>query len=458
MHLSTPLPVMEEAQRRDARTYSRSMMLTGSPRSPEGIRLVNLIVDEVISPYKAMQGQLRPSSILKYRAITGAFLADLLAAASVDVWCKLATNTNAQSGRPGGPQAFKRMRDALGEAELIEELPGYIRTFSLFGGKQTKAARTSFRPTAKLVELAESRGIALTEWHKHFDMGRPAAPGATDLLEKRGEKKSKSSEPRRLAVNLTEPMAAKIVADLQRLNEHLRAPGRIEGIAFSGLRRVFNNGDRPDFNWQWHGRYYSMPEADPYERMEGSAETRKRVIRIDEQEVEEVDISASHLTILHGLLGMAFDNSRDPYGVYDLAPGTGSVTDSGAPHGFSGPKVDRERMKAWLLIALGTSDPAAGGSKHNLARRAGLGRYPFLADLPSLGIGPLDLQFHEAEILRLAMEELMIDHKVGFLPVHDALIVAKPNIRLAKSALTGAFTRYFRETLGLAAGPEPRLS
>lgn len=458
MHLTTPLTSMEEGHRRDARTYSRSMMLAGAPRSPEALALVHLIVEEVVSPFKLAQGQLRPSSILKYRAIVGAFLADLFAAASADVWCKLATNTNAQSGRPGGPQAFKTMRSALGAAGLIEELPGYIRTYSLFGGEHSKAARTSFRPTPRLLELAASQGIGLADWHVHFDLGRSAAPEASLLLEMRAEKQSKGAEPKRLAVDLADPRAARLVADLQRLNEHLRAPGRIEGIAFSGLRRVFNNGDRPEFDWQWHGRYYSMPDADPYERMEGSTQTRKRVVRIDGEEVEEVDINASHLTILHGLLGVPFDNTCDPYECYDFGPNVDPLDRAKALKGPPRNRVDREKVKAWLLLALGSSNAAAGGSRHNQARRAGLARYPFLADLHSLGIGPLDLQYHEAEILRLAMEQLMVEHEIGFLPVHDALMVAKANVGLAERALRRAFGHYFLEILGMSTAPVPRLN
>ena len=90
-----------------------------------------------------------------------------------------------------------------------------------------------------------------------------------------------------------------------------------------------------------------------------------------------------------------------------------------------------------------------------LARRAGLLRYPFLARLPELGISTLDLQFHEAEILRLAMEELMAEHGVGFLPMHDALIVPRSHAELAREAIRGGFRRYFQEVLGMPAAPLP---
>lgn len=461
MHLSTPLADMELAERRDARTYSRAMLLEGGPISPEGAALVEVLVVEVISPHQASQGQLRPSSVRKYHEVTGPFLADLLFAASVGVWSNRETNTNALTGIPGGAKAFKTMRKAFGIAKLIEELPGYLRSFDISGEGHIKAARTSFRPTPKVMALVERIGIALPDLSTHFTVGRAPEPEPSAILEKRAAKVSTGAAPKRLPIEPTDPKAAQIVSQMVKLNGHLMEEGRIEGIAFAGLRRVFNNGDRMGFNWQWHGRFYSMPTGDSYENMEGGGATRCRVIRIDGEKVEEVDVSAAHLTILHGLLELPFDDSRDPYEIFDYGakplPGR---TPSGRIKSFDLPPatlVDREQVKAWLLIALGASDSAVGGPKHNKARRGALLRYPFLGNLQHLRIGTLDLQYHEAEIMRLAMDELMEDHGIGFLPVHDALMVAKSNVDLAKQAIKNGFRRHFRETLGMASAPAPLL-
>lgn len=109
-------------------------------------------------------------------------------------------------------------------------------------------------------------------------------------------------------------------------------------------------------------------------------------------------------------------------------------------------------------MALGASDASKGGRRYAKVRTAGIARYPFLGDLPSLGIASLDLMYHEAEIIRLAMEDLMDNHGIGFLPVHDALMVAKGNETIAAEALGSAFTRYFRDILGKANPPVPRIS
>jgi hypothetical protein len=220
---------------------------------------------------------------------------------------------------------------------------------------------------------------------------------------------------------------------MRRLNAFLLEPGRIEGITFAGLRRSFNNADHPDFAYQWHGRYYSLPQGDLYEHMEGGKTTRQRLIKIDGEPAVEVDISASHLTILHGLLGVPCDGEGDPYGLLGH---------------------DRETVKAWLLLALGSSGASHGGNRFLAVKKAGLARYPFLADLPTLGIGPLDLHYHEAEILGLAMEDLM-ERGIGFLPIHDALMVAERNAGGAVDAIKRGFDRYFRGRLGLTVVPVP---
>ena len=433
MHGSTPMDALGQpdavADRRDARTYGKTMLLMGAPTSPEASALVSAVVAHVICPFKARQGQLRTSSVRKYHEITGPFLTDLLDAARADRWSKLVTNTNALPSYPGGAEAFRTMRAAMGEAGLLEEMGGYIRPVNRFGEIVTRTEPTSFRPSAKLLGMLEEHGVRLADFEAHFRLSKAKKPGAAHVLEARSSKASKKDKPKLLPIDPQDPRAAEIMADLERLNGFLLEDGRITGIAFAGLRRIFSEADRPDFAWQWHGRFYSMPGADRYENMEGRSEARARVIRIDGKEVAEVDISAAHLTILHGLLSLPFDASQDPY---DL------------------PGIDRDRVKRWLTLAMGDANPETGGASLRKPREAGLTRYPFLRDLPTLGISSLDLQYHEAEIMRRAMLDLMDNHGVGFLPVHDALMVAKGNEEIAVQAIRNAFRRHF-EGLALPA-------
>ncbi|MDD3798292.1 MAG: hypothetical protein PHE36_03830 [Novosphingobium sp.] len=439
MHLHTPLSELAEedrqSDRRDARTYSLAMPLKGGVKSPQAASLVAWIVDQIVVPFQKSQGQLRPTMVPKYRAATEAFLADLLTAARAGKWSKLATDNNHLVAVPGGKTAFTTMRKALGAAGYLEELPGYYYTETVFGRAKRRAARTSFRPSAKLLALAEEHGVGLGDFTTHFTLGRDAVPAPAEVLQLVATKPEDGSEAKRLPFPADDPRAQPIIEAMERLNAYLMAEGRVTGIVFTGLRRSYSNADQEAFDYQWHGRFYSMPEADPYERMVGGKETRQGAIRIDGKLAREVDISASHLTILHGLLGLPFDPSGDPYAV---------------------PRVDREWVKQWLVLALGSSGAANGGNRLKKAKEAGLERYPFLRQLWRYGIGPLDLQWHEAEIMRLAMEDLM-ERGLGFLPVHDALLVAQGNEEVAAEAIRSAFGRYFMESLGMEAAPVPIL-
>jgi len=435
MHASTPLEVMDLSDRRDARTFARSMLLTGTPASPEAHRLVANVVDQVIAPHRAVQGQLRPTMLPKYREALAPFLTDLLVASAAGKWSKLETNTNALHGHPGGSTAFKVMREAMRSAGLLEELPGYKRTYPMFGVEQSRSSRTSFRPTAQLLLLAKGHGVAPENLGEHFRPSKAAVPEGFAVIEARATKKDRNDKPRLLPVNLEDPKAAAIIRDMERLNAFLMEDGRIEGIVFAGLRRVFTNADQPDFDWQWHGRFYSIPGADAYEHMEGGSEARARAIRMDGEEVAEIDVSASQLTILHGLLGLPFDPTADPYAL---------------------PGVSRDEVKRWITWALGASDPAIGGRKADKARAAGLARYPFLARLPELGFNTNVLSFHEAEVMRLTMENLMAQD-IGFLPVHDAIMIPASKRNEAVGAMQGAFRRHFTDHVRTSGVLEPRI-
>ncbi|MCW2349806.1 hypothetical protein [Sphingobium sp. B12D2B] len=394
------------------------------------------IINSVIAPFRASKGQLRPSMLPKYREALNAFLTDLFAAARHGRWSRLETNTDALHGYPGGATAFKTMREAVRAAGLVEEMKGFIRPFERWGLPETECIRTSFRPTAQLLGLAADYGVRLEDFTAHFEASKAKAPVPANVLEARAAKLTKKDRPKRLLVNPQDAKASAILANLECLNGFLMAEGRIDGVVFAGLRRIFSNADHPDFAWQWHGRFYSMPNADTYENMEGGQQARSKAIRIDGEAVVEVDICASHLTILHGLLGLPFDPSQDPYAL------------NGLP---------REEVKTWINLAFGSGNSSTGGNKFNKARQAGLARYPFLADLQTLGISPLDLQFHEAEVLRLAMEDLMAQG-VGFLPVHDALMVPYSQQDRAADAIRSGMQNYFTRNLGKVSSPRARIS
>jgi hypothetical protein len=88
-------------------------------------------------------------------------------------------------------------------------------------------------------------------------------------------------------------------------------------------------------------------------------------------------------------------------------------------------------------------------------REAVLNRHPILYRLETSGISTLDLQYHESEILRLAMDELREGHDIPSLPIHDGLIVAVQNLEVAEETLVGAFNTYIQRETGRVSSATP---
>jgi hypothetical protein len=241
--------------------------------------------------------------------------------------------------------------------------------------------------------------------------------------------------------------AAELLQGVMALNAYLDRH-TIGGVSFPGLRRIFNDGDQPGLKWRRGGRYFSVPGGEAYELMSG--DERRSELTFDGEPVGEVDLAASHLTLLYALLGETFDARSDPYAIHG--------------HG-------RQLVKDWLTHALGTSSPFASRwsaeARKNYAkvkpdrllrkdfpissfREAVLDRHPILHRLETSGISTLDLQYHESEVLRMALEELRDAHDIPSLPIHDGLILPVRNLQVAEDVLVGAFGEYIERETGQA--------
>ena len=446
MHLSTPLGHLttpeDPADRRAVRDTAHAMPLKGAVVSAQAEALVSFLINSAVAPLQAAKKRVGPAMLAKYRTVLSAFLADLLAAAANGCWGQRKTNNAALSGCPGGRRAFSDMRAGLGARGYLDELPGYIRLDELRDGREVDNpyGSTCFRPTSALLSLVKSHDISLERLLDHFAASRSVADVTSPCVEARAtkpEKAKNAAKPILLPIRPDDAVGQANMRRMEALNAYLTEPGRVGGILFGGLRRVFNNADQEGFAWQWGGRFYSMPHWTAYEMLKGKAAARCKRIRLDGQAVAEVDISAAHLTILHGLLGAPFDPDQDPY---DL------------------PGFDRDKeVKLWTKKALGACGPFRGEKQLWGVRQAMLSRYPVLKGLESNGITALDLQFHESEIILAALEELRDLHDVAALPIHDGLIVPVRAVELAHGVLVASFQRYLRDTIGAVVVPTPRV-
>ena len=404
-----------KADRRRVSNDSRMMGLKGRAVSDAARGLVQSLSADVLPP-------VRPTSRSGLTIAAEAMLADLLVASRAGQWTRRGLSADAFTGEAVTRTMFDKVRAAFEDHGLLDVIPGYFERDGAFNfGRQTL-----FRPTAKLLTAAAAHGVTLDSLPDHFSVSRPTPPVPKALLVLRAARPPKVDGVKRdapeMAIAEGDVEAARIVAELKDLNAFL-ATVSIEGFAFAGLRRIFNNGDRAGFRWQWGGRFYSVPGGDDYMRWKGGKAARADAIRLQGERVAEVDLSASHLTVLYGLLGEPFDHTKDPYAL------------DGHP---------RERVKRWLTYAMGTGSVAPSGSGwYAKVRQAVLERHSVLHGLDGCGVSTLDLQFHEAEVIKAAMRDLRERDDVAALPVFDSLVVPASKVGVARSRMADAFTGYF---------------
>ena len=428
------------------------MPLRGGPKSLQALALIEDLISTVVLP---REPRTRPTSRAKMKLALGALLSDLFRYRS-----------GGRDGKHGfspkdfpsaelgfGRDIFVPIKDALVERDLLQFKKGWKRVEEGFFGKPVRSGGdlAFFRLTPKLLEKAGS--VARDRWSEHWRAGTlmPVEPKGASLIALRAAKKEGGEKGAELNFSNDEPNAALALRDLEAANAFLRK-AQVEGIAFAGLRRIFNDGDVPGKRWRRGGRFYSLPGGDAYETMGG--EERRALIRFAGEAVAEVDISASHLTILYAIHSLPFDPCKeDPYSI---------------------PGIRRAVVKAWVTMSLGRAavesnrwssrakqayeEEHPGGSlsaecKVPQVRRAVIKKHPILHELAENEINSLDLQWHEADILRIAMYDLRKGHGVPSLPVHDSLIVPVSQVELAKRALRRGFMFHFEKT-----GIEPRLA
>jgi len=439
MALGERSAAMTPTERAFHRDHARYMPLAGCPISEPG----NLMVGRLLPTAVAyLEGQRRPSSVEKLRIALGALLADLFAAEAAGKWARRSLDNVSFTGQRVTRRMFAVVKDALVREGLMDWFKGFrCRKFvDALGQECSWGGQSCFKATQALIALGTNNGITADNWTDHFSAGRPRPPKGTPLILVRAaaqwNAEGKKQRGRILTDRTAQPRALELASEVESLNRYLTT-GRVQGFAFAGLRRVFSNGDRAGFNWQWGGRFYSLPGADAYELWKGGADARCKSIKLDGQQVGEVDISACHLTILYGLAGVPFDGRDDPYAL---------------------PNFRRETIKRYITIALGKGSVAPNGRWYAKVREAVIGRHPVLLQLEALGVTSLDLQFHESEILMDAMNRLKDSEGIVSLPIHDGLIVPEGATQVAKATVAESFDYYFRNMLGLDGGIYPRIS
>ena len=390
----------------------------------------------------------------EFKSAIAAFVADLLRAAGdqdAQAWCFRSMKAETFSGALVSFRAFQRLVDALVEVQYVEHAKGapkWMRNpFDEHTPLNAGGTASRFRATQPLLNLSRLQGIDPQSVDEHFRIELPRHPLILRTASTRGRRGEKI-EGRCMPFEPT-PTSLRLEEELHRLNCFLDG-FTLQGGTHHGYIRLFNLGDLEDFSWDKGGRLYSQGGRS-YQSLK--EHERVRMI-IDGEPVCEIDIKASYLSVLHGLLRLPFDPGQDPYELEALKP-----------LWVDGKDVRRRVVKSWTVATLGHHrhhtrwpgtivkdfDKATGGQvlgeeyPIKLVRQAMEEKHPVMKDWGTLGISWADLMFVESEAVIRTMIEMMDQHKAPSFSVHDSLIVKERDLELAGNLIS----HHYHEVCGL---------
>ena len=206
-----------------------------------------------------------------------------------------------------GYNLFRSIVKILSNARLIVVAKGRNhKPFEFEGGVSMFMAglATRFQLTSNLIDLASAFDISKGSYQDHFVTQLPRKVIEVRQAKKDGESSGRKTKPKQTKRLL------EIEEQLKTIDE-FTSTFTFEGMRFNGFRLLFNQADRPDFDYNHGGRLYH-PDGQGYI---GMPKDRRSQIKINGESVFEIDINASDLTIMDGLKQQLIPNIEDIYAI-----------------------------------------------------------------------------------------------------------------------------------------------
>jgi hypothetical protein len=430
---------------------ARLMGLDYTPRTSTAVGFCEALGNTLAGLETHRKNQRRGDRKKTFNETAGAFVADLLKAAQTAPgrWSYRVLTTASFTDALVSYTDFRSVLRAAEAGQLIEKQPGHYRRFDFGGGAIAGTGRaTRFRARPELLTFATSCGLTPENVEEHFERRLPKLPPRPLVLRGSSTRmRHRKFKGRGLKFERT-AQTDRLERDLRDLNQFLSLHEIGHGV-HRGYHRIFNQGDRHPYRWDKGGRLYSIGE-DSYQTLK---KVKRLEMTLDGEPVAEIDIRASYLTLLHGLKGVPFDAvERDPYKVGHLP---------------------RAVVKAWVTMTIGHTDFHRSWPKRTAEalRENGedsidtkkypvkqiapviLAALPILKDWPRQPLSGFDLMYRESEAVIGTMLELMREHDVPSLSVHDSIIVPIRRTNEACSILK----RRYREVSGIVPHLQTRL-
>ena len=346
-----------------------------------------------------------------------------------------------------GGRQLRAVLDGLMALQLVRSVSGKRFAYQWGDGLSSHGVAPRFWPGTTLLALATEKGITPSTVRDHFKVIAAEKPKP---VRQPVTRKPIVAPGRRRQASISLPIdfdgdstARAIRRSVESFNA-FASQFQVLGCDPPQWRRAFGPA------WSLGGRWTSVASGVCYQNLR--AARRLEGISIDQTRVVEIDVRASHLTIIHGLLGLPLPAGGSLYAGLDGVP--------------------EDVAKAWVTGTLGKGWPVAKWSAESLRsalkKRVPLNehdpkvvgrllaaRYPFLgnpaealrgpAGLDDLGhIAPAKtllthrLMAIEANAITAAMETLR-DAGLLALPLHDSILIRGSYEREGVAALQDAF-------------------
>jgi len=337
---------------------------------------------------------------------------------STEVGLYRSMKTSTFSGSGVSYRVFRFVTDYL-----IDE--GYLIKVE---GDWSEGMASSFYISDKLVTWCEEKEIT----HRDFGLSNLVRAKYPSYYNNKG-KKVQGKMVVNISVSEDHEDQVRIVSDIN----HYLSKHTLSEVPFVGLFRSFSNYQDTKRKLTDGGRLYA--EGGSYQSLNSE---QRLSLKIDGECVAEVDIKASHLTLMCFVARM-LNNS-----IPELDPDEDPYYLEGLP---------RSIVKHWIVAYSAKLKPLTRWSKEATVKLSEQGinvvdykikevgeavasKYPFIHTLPSTAVNWGYLQRREADAIIATMRRLAHEHDVPSYPVHDSLIVKQSDIFLVTKVMKESFS------------------
>ncbi len=319
-----------------------------------------------------------------------------------------------------------------------------------------------YRPTPELIAEVKGYGIDPARLFNHFGFPPPTLPKKSVVLKAASRKLGGNRGKVAGRSMRVDPAAAEVIASLHFLNAYNSFLQKFSYNFDQPLFvRVFNNGDKAGFAYNEGGRLYAQGGGfQIMPRVRRSAIQADRTgMTINGAPTAEIDIGASHYSIAMSLTGLPFNATVDPYVIEGLPRcivkeyinicigNGGSIrgwpADTKAEYARAGSTDKPNKIKIALEEARGTyTGNLQRDYPISMMKSKVRPRFPVLKLLKANDIDWGKLQYVESCIIVDTLDDLMKNHDVVALPVHDSLICRKSEAELVYARLSFWFERH----------------